>query len=130
MYSLMSMRVMAASSSNRKAASACASSVLPTPVGPRKTNEPIGRLGSLSPARARRTASETAVDGLVLADDLGVEALLHVDELVGFALHQAASPGCRSRRLTTSGDLVARRPLSLSNGSRAASRWRWLPPES
>ena len=60
MYSLMSMRTMAVSSSNRKAASALVSSVLPTPVGPRKMNEPIGRLGSCRPARARRTAVETA----------------------------------------------------------------------
>ena len=40
-------------------ASALASSVFPTPVGPRKMNEPMGRLGSLRPARARRTARET-----------------------------------------------------------------------
>ena len=60
MYSLMSRRVMAVSSSNRNPARARASSVLPTPVGPRKMNEPMGRLGSLRPARARRTASETA----------------------------------------------------------------------
>ena len=37
-------------------ARARASCVLPTPVGPMKMNEPIGRFGSLSPARARRTA--------------------------------------------------------------------------
>ncbi len=42
------------------AASALASSVLPTPVGPRKRNEPIGRRGSLMPERARSTASATA----------------------------------------------------------------------
>ena len=41
-------------------ASARAVSVFPTPVGPRKMNEPIGRLGSLSPARERLTAFETA----------------------------------------------------------------------
>ena len=40
--------------------SARASSVLPTPVGPRKRNEPIGRFGSLSPLRDRRTARATA----------------------------------------------------------------------
>ena len=45
MYSLMSMRIMAVSSSNRNSARARASSVLPTPVGPRKRNEPIGRRG-------------------------------------------------------------------------------------
>ncbi len=56
----MSIRTMARSSSNRNSASALASSVLPTPVGPRKRKEPVGRLGSATPARARRTASDTA----------------------------------------------------------------------
>src|SRR5207249_167669 len=60
MYSLMSIRIRASSSSNRKAASARASSVFPTPVGPRKMNEPIGRLGSRRPTRLRRTARDTA----------------------------------------------------------------------
>ena len=60
MNSDMSMRTIAVSSSNRNAASALVSSVLPTPVGPRNMNEPIGRFGSWSPARARRTAVETA----------------------------------------------------------------------
>src|ERR687898_85589 len=60
MYSLMSMRTMARSSSNRKSASDRASSVLPTPVGPRNRNEPL------------------------------VEDLLHADELGHLALHEAA----------------------------------------
>jgi len=51
---------MAFSSSNRNSASARAVSVLPTPVGPRKMNEPMGRLGSCSPLRDRRTALATA----------------------------------------------------------------------
>ena len=37
---------MAFSSSNRNSARALASSVLPTPEGPRKMKEPMGRLGS------------------------------------------------------------------------------------
>ena len=48
------------SSSNMNSASARASSVLPTPVGPRNRNVPIGRSGSLSPARERRSALATA----------------------------------------------------------------------
>ncbi len=52
---------MACSSSNRNSASARAVSVLPTPVGPRKMKDPIGRLGSLSPARERRIAFATTV---------------------------------------------------------------------
>src|SRR5436189_165229 len=60
MNSLMSIRTMALSSSNRNEASALVSSVLPTPVGPRNRNEPMGRCGSCKPARARRTAREIA----------------------------------------------------------------------
>src|SRR5690349_22137526 len=45
---------------NRSAASAFVSSVLPTPVGPKNMNEPVGRFGSCRPARARRTAVATA----------------------------------------------------------------------
>ena len=69
-------------------ASARASSVLPTPVGPRKTNEPIGRFGSWRPVRARRSAFADGGDRLVLADHAAVEALLHVDQLLGLALEQ------------------------------------------
>ena len=82
MYSDMSMRTIASWESNMNSASARASSVLPTPVGPRKRKLPIGRSGSLSPARERRSALETERDGLVLADDAQVQALLHVDELL------------------------------------------------
>src|SRR3970040_162599 len=60
MYSDMSSLTMARSSSKRNSANARANSVFPTPVGPRKRNEPMGRLGSLRPARARRTALDTA----------------------------------------------------------------------
>ncbi len=59
MNSLMSILMSVSSEPNMNSASAFASSVFPTPVGPRKMNEPMGRLGSLRPARARRTARET-----------------------------------------------------------------------
>ncbi len=52
------MRIIASSSPNRNSASVRASSVLPTPEGPRKMNEPVGRLGSFRPARERRMALE------------------------------------------------------------------------
>ena len=57
MYSDMSIWISASESPNMNSASALASSVLPTPVGPAKMKLPMGRLGSLSPARLRRTAS-------------------------------------------------------------------------
>ena len=61
MYSDMSMRTMAFSLSKRNSASALLSSVLPTPVGPRNRKEPMGLFSSCSPARARLTASDTAL---------------------------------------------------------------------
>ena len=58
-YSLISMRITAFSSPNIASPSARHSSVLPTPVGPRKINDPTGRFGSLSPARALRLGVTT-----------------------------------------------------------------------
>ena len=49
-YSLISIRTIFVSSSNKFCASALASSVLPTPVGPKNRNEPIGLPGSFIPA--------------------------------------------------------------------------------
>ena len=59
----MSSRTIARSSSNMNSASARASSVLPTPVGPRNTKLPTGRFGFFSPARERRIAREIAFLG-------------------------------------------------------------------
>jgi hypothetical protein len=59
MYSLMSIRTIFCSSSKRVCARVLASSVLPTPVGPRNRKEPIGLVGSLIPALERRMASVT-----------------------------------------------------------------------
>ena len=94
-YSDMSIRTIACSSSNRNSASARASSVLPTPVGPRNRKLPSGRFGSCRPARARRIAFGDGVDGLVLADDALVQPLFHVDELLDFAFHQPADRDVR-----------------------------------
>ena len=60
MYSDISILIMFFSVSKRASESAFASSVLPTPVGPIKINEPIGLFSSLRPARALSIASETA----------------------------------------------------------------------
>ena len=98
MYSDMSMRTIASWLSNMNSASARASSVLPTPVGPRNRNVPIGRSGSARPARERRSAARDGGDGLVLADDALVQALLHVDELLDLALEQAADRDARPAR--------------------------------
>ena len=51
---------MLSSEPNTASASAFASSVLPTPVGPEKIKLPIGRLGALSPTLARLIALDRA----------------------------------------------------------------------
>lgn len=61
MYSDISILIILSSLSNKFLARVFASSVLPTPVGPKKINEPIGFLSSFNPALARITAFETAV---------------------------------------------------------------------
>ena len=58
-YSLISIRTMLFSSSNRLSARALASSVFPTPVGPKNRKEPMGLVGSLIPALDRIMASVT-----------------------------------------------------------------------
>ena len=60
-YSDISSLIILFSSSNRLSASVFASSVLPTPVGPKNKNEPIGLLGSLIPALDLIIASVTLV---------------------------------------------------------------------
>ena len=60
------------------------SSDFPMPVGPRKMKLPMGRLGSLSPARARRTGLADGLDGFILADDAFVELVFHAEEAFAF----------------------------------------------
>ena len=119
MYSLMSMRIIACSSSKRNSASARASSVLPTPVGPRKMNEPMGRFGSCKPARARRTAFDDGGDRLLLADDARAEALFHLDELLALAFAQIGD-GNAGPRADDFGDVLVGDFLACSIGCAAA----------
>src|ERR1700751_2463521 len=94
MYSDMSMRTIASCESNMNSASARASSVLPTPVGPKKRNDPIGRLGSLSPARLLRMALATGETASscptppLRPPALG-EGGLEPNQLLHFALHES-----------------------------------------
>ena len=76
------------SSSNRLAASALASSVLPTPVGPRNRKEPMGLVGSLMPALERMMASVTFCHALILADDPFMQFLIQMQCLISLTLRQ------------------------------------------
>ena len=79
------MRTIALSSSNRNSASALVSSVLPTPVGPRNRNEPIGRFGILQPGARAADRVGYRSDRLVLSDDAAFQRVLHVQQLFAFA---------------------------------------------
>ena len=85
----MSMRTIARSSSKRNSARARASSVLPTPVGPEEQEraDRAVRVGQPGPAAADGVGHRG--DRLVLADDPLVQDVLHADELVHLALHEA-----------------------------------------
>src|ERR671938_600641 len=114
MYSDMSTWIMASSSPNRNSASVRASSVLPTPEGPRKMNEPVGRLGSLIPAPDRL---RHRLDGDVLADHALVELLLHADELLGLGLGELEDRDARPHRDDVRDLLLADgRPLAAFAG--------------
>ena len=69
MYSDISMRTSALSSPNMASASALQSSVLPTPVGPRNRNEPMGRLHVLEPRSRPADRAGDGADRFVLPDD-------------------------------------------------------------
>ena len=89
-YSDMSSRTMLSSESNSASASACDSSVLPTPVGPEE-DERADRAARVLDARARaddRVGHE--LDRLVLADDALVQDLVEAQQLLALALHQPA----------------------------------------
>ena len=109
MYSHMSRRMIAFSSSNRNSASALVSSVLPTPVGPRNRNEPIGRFGSCRPARARRTASTPPRRASSWPTTRFAERVLHLQQLFALALQHLLDRNAGPARDDLR-DLVRRRP--------------------
>ena len=105
---------MLSSESNSASASARESSVLPTPVGPRKMNEPIGRLGSLIPGARADDRVGHELHGLVLADHALVQHLVEAQQLLALALHQPrdrdACPARDDLGDLVLGDLLAQQP--------------------
>ena len=117
MNSLMSILMSASSLPNMNSASALASSVFPTPVGPRKMNEPIGRFGILEPGAGPADGLRDDLDRLLLADDPAVEGVLHVEQPLGLLL---GDPGDRDAgpHRDDLGDLL------LVDGRLVAETWR------
>ncbi len=86
---------MARSSSNRNSARARASSVFPTPVGPRNRNEPIGRLRVGQTGAAAAHGVRNSRKSVILANDALPQALFHVHELLHFAFQQPPDGNAR-----------------------------------
>ena len=89
---------MPCSSSNRYSARARASSVFPTPVGPREHEAPQRPLRIAKPSAGAPHGVGDCPDGLLLANDTLVEPLLHMQQLVGLSLqqpvHRYPGPAC------------------------------------
>ncbi len=86
MNSLMSRRVIDCSSSKRNSASALASSVLPTPLGPEEEERSDGLARIAQPHAAAAHRARDGAHGLVLPDHALGQALLHLEELVALGL--------------------------------------------
>ena len=95
--------------------------------GPRKMNEPIGRFGSLRPARARMTASATAATASSWPTTRWWRCSSRCEELLALALDQLRRPGCRSsaRRPRR---CPPRRPLPSGAACRRPRLGRRAPP--
>ena len=83
MNSLMSMRIMLSGLSKSWAAKVRASSVLPTPDGPRNRKEPMGRLASFSPA-GTADGFRHSRNGVVLTDDPFMQFFFQVEQALRF----------------------------------------------
>ena len=84
------MRTMAFSLLKMNSLKALASSVLPTPVGPRKMNEPMRAVRVLQPGPGAAQDARDRFHGLILADDPLLQDLLHVQQLLLFPAQQLA----------------------------------------
>ena len=90
----MSIRTRASSVSNKYLARTLARWVFPTPVGPRKINEPIGLLGSFNPARLRRIALTTffIASGCPITEVSSSDSILISRSLSFFAIRWTGIP--------------------------------------
>ena len=69
-------------------ASARASSVLPTPVGPEEDERADRPVRVLQPGARAPQGVRDRLDRFVLTDDSLMKAILHVDQLLDLALHE------------------------------------------
>ncbi len=117
MYSLMSMRTMARSSSKRNSASARASSVLPTPVGPEEEERADGPVGVRQAGPAAPDGVGHRRDRLVLADDPRRAGASSMRTSFSTSPSISRVTGTPVQRLTTS---------ATSSASTSSFKKRWL----
>ena len=104
---------------------------MPTPVGPRKMKEPIGRRGSLMPGAGADDGVGHQPHRLVLADHPLVQDLLQPQQLLALALDQAghrdAGPARDDLGDLLLGDLLAQELAAglLLLGELASSSLSW-----
>jgi hypothetical protein len=125
MNSDMSMRTIALSSSNRKRASALVSSVLPTPVGPRKRNAAERTVRVLKPRARAAHRGRDGADGFVLPDHALRQRRLHAEQFLALAFQHPvdgdAGPLADHRGDIVRGDFLAEHRI-------ARGRLRFLKP--
>ena len=98
MNSDMSKRMSAPSEPKRKPASARASSVFPTPVGPRKMKLPDRPVRALQPGARPPDRPRQRRDRLILADDPAVQRVFHLQQLVPLVLRDRRERHARPLR--------------------------------
>ncbi len=94
----MSILTSASSESNRYLASAFASSVLPTPVGPAKINEPIGLFGFFQAGARTPDRFAQFFDSFFLSYDNFIQLFGHFQKFSGFALCDLVHRDARHHR--------------------------------
>ena len=98
----------------------CARKVLPTPVGPRKINEPIGRRGSFRSARERRSALEIAIT----ASSCPITLLLSSSSILRSFSVSFCSIRCNGTPVTFETMCIMSSPVTVTCLSSRSSRHR------
>ena len=115
------MRIKARSSSKRNSASARANSVLPTPVGPKKMNEPMGPIGVLQTTTSAHDRLSNRDDRFILPDNAAMQFIAKMQTISRLPPSSSLATGTPVHRLTTAA-MSSSSTSSLSN----SARWiRW-----
>ena len=101
---------------------------MPTPVGPRNMNEPIGRFGSCKPGARAAHGLGDSLHGLALADDAPGDLVFHAEQLVALAFQHLVDRNAGPARHDVR-DMVGRHGL-LDHRALACPAFRPRPASS